>query len=168
MDGARDQFLARSALATDQHGRLGRGNLADQGKYLLHSGTRRHQIHQHALIRKLPLQAFGFFFQPALIGGALQKDFEGAGLNRFFEEPKRSQIVNRLDGGLDISECGQNNGRRSVALGLQTFQEFKPVHAGHHQIGYQDVDWGLGQLFERFLAVRRSFHGIAPGLDHFG
>ena len=51
---------------------------------------------------------------------------------------------------------------------LETLQEFEAVHARHHEIGHQDVDRRLAQLFERFLAVRRGLHGITPGLDHLG
>jgi len=60
MDCARDQFFAGAALAGYQHGGFRGSYLTYERKHLLHGRTGSHQIHQHALIRQLPLQAFRF------------------------------------------------------------------------------------------------------------
>ncbi len=73
-----------------------------------------------------------------------------------------------LDGGFDISEGGQHDGRRQSVLRSQALQELEAVHARHHQIGDQYMGRRLRQLLEGVLAVEGGFHRESPGLDHLG
>ena len=122
MHSPRDQFFAGSAFPGDQHGRSRRRHLPDQRKYLLHGGASSYQVHQHPLVRQLPLQTLGLFGQPALGGGALQQNFQRTGLDGLFQKPKRPQIVHGLDSGLDVSKSRQHNSRRQGILRSQTLQ----------------------------------------------
>ncbi len=63
---------------------------------------------------------------------------------------------------------GQHDRRRPAAGGPKPSQQFHAIHSRHFQIGDQNVRPEGFQLLERFFAIRRSLHRVAPQRDHAG
>ncbi len=57
MDGARSQFLPRTAFSRNQHRRPAGRNLTDQSEHLLHFGRSAHHLAEHAVVAELTFQA---------------------------------------------------------------------------------------------------------------
>ncbi len=115
MNRARGQFFSRAALAGDQHRRAAGRHLLHQREHLLHLPRRAHHFAQDAAVAQLAFQAFRVLQQPALIGGAFEQQAQGLRLHRLLQKPERAQIVDRRDGGFQVSERGLHDrqpGRR--------------------------------------------------------
>ena len=65
------------------------------------------------------------------------------------------------------AEPGEGDGRGEVALGLETAQQFEAVHAGHDQIGDDDVGVEARQAFQRVQAVGSDL-SFKSGLGEHG
>ncbi len=168
MYGARDQFLTGTAFTHNEDGRFAGRYLANDRKHRLHLGRSANHIGQHALILQLTLQAFGFFGELALRGGALDQKTQSGGLDGLFEKPIGAEIVGGFDGGFDVAESGENDGRGHIAIRGQALHELEAVHARHHEIGDYDMRREKGELVERFLAIGGRFGAIAPTVQHGG
>ena len=108
--------------------------------------------------RRLPLPALHDIDRRT----ALDQQLERLRLHRLFEEPKRTEIVNGGDGGLEAPECGLHDGGRRVALVLQALEQFLAGDARHVEIGDDDIGRKVGELVERVRTVARGLDGIAP------
>jgi hypothetical protein len=71
--------------------------------------------------------------------------------------------VHGLDGGFDISERRQHDGRRHIAGILQAAQQAESVQARHVQVREDYVCGKIGQFEKRFVAVAGGFRQHAPG-----
>ena len=140
MDCPRDQFFACTAFPLTRHVSL--CSAPPDGSAKTPAACRRgaHQVHQHAIICELPLQAFGFFGQTALWERPFEQDAQRGRLDRLFEEPERAQIVNCRDSRFDVAERGQNDRRRHVAHAAKPLQQLEAVHARHHQVCYKNLN----------------------------
>ena len=161
MDRAGHQFLARSALAADQHGGRGRGDLPDHGEDFLHRRRSSHQVAQDALVAELPVQTLGLFQQVILLNRALQEGAQHGGLDGFLEKPERLQIMHNGDCLADGPKSRQDDGGSAVAARRQFFEQLKAVHARHHQVGQNSVGRRGRQPSQRLSSVRSHGCGKA-------
>ncbi len=72
VDGARDELLAGAALAQDQDGVRGVGDLGEDAVELLHSRRAADQVAQAATGAQVLAQSAGFGIEDAALGGALE------------------------------------------------------------------------------------------------
>src|SRR5579883_3357931 len=116
VNGACHEFFSRATFAGYQNGSLARGDLSHYGKYLLHLRRCPDHVDQHARVGQLPLEAFGFFSKAALRSCTLEQRTQCTRLNRLFEKPEGPQIMNGLNGSLDVAESRKHNGgyRRAI------------------------------------------------------
>ena len=76
--------------------------------------------------------------------------------------------MNRLDGGLNVAEGGQNDGRRHIAIRPESLHQLETIHSRHHQIGDDDIGRKRSELLERLLAIGSCLYIEAPGSNHRG
>src|SRR5215469_1877035 len=139
MDGARDEFLAGSALPGNEDRSRSGSDLSDQRKDLFHGCRLADQIAQYALVAQLSIQKLGFSDEVALLDGTIEQRRQDVRLHRLFEEPESFQVVNNRNRLFDASEAGEDDGGGTIAAGCQLLQQFDAVFAGHHQVGQDDA-----------------------------
>ena len=100
--------------------------------------------------------------------GPAHQGFERAGLYGLFQKPECSQLVHSLDGAVHGAIRGEDDGRRAVPQVAEFVEQLETIHAGHVEIGKDDVGRNLGQLLQGVHAIGGGIGGHAPGSDHAG
>ena len=157
---ARQQILARSALAGDQHAHVAVGHLRELAQQRGHLRTRGDDIFQAVIARQLDPQPLHFVAQVAIFQRARddQQQFAVAeGLGDVIEGAE----LHRFDRGLNRSERRDDDhrqvGRDPLQLGLQSV----PAHPGHPQIRNQHVGGFPLDHRDRFMPRMRAQRAVS-------
>ena len=166
MQCPRDQLLAGSGFATDQH----RRRASRQVKYLF--AQRRHirRLTQQNLVQprqfRQPFpQAFVGFPHLMLIGGVGQNRKQSPRIVGFFNEAIGAAL-HRFDGHWDIAMGRNQNNRRAVGF-RQACDQFKSGHPGHSNIRQNHMRQKLGQTFIDVICAGQGHSLPSCGLDQF-
>ena len=153
MDRARNQLLARAALALDEHGRRTVGDLLDERH---HAAEGRARPDDHALPEEVV---------EALLEGTVLLD-QLAALERLADEAEHLRaleglgeevvgaLLHRLHGLLDRAERGQEDHVHVGGDRLRSAQDLDAGEPGHLEIREDEVDAARLQTLERRVAVR--------------
>ena len=157
---AREQLLARAALAFDQHGRVGRrramqrqrhlfqlGVLADDGRGAATGGEfllEENVLHRHAALRRGTLD----HQQQMIRIDWLREEIEGA----FFH---------RGDRVLNAAECGHDDHRQLRIELLGGTQDAEAVAIGQAKVGQDDAGPGFTERLDGFRLIARFDDGVA-------
>jgi hypothetical protein len=174
MDGARGQFLARAALAHDQHMRVGAPGTVEHGQEPLHGAARplhhrldlvlRHRTAQHAVLAA----------QSSVLGRPAEdldqlRHAEGLG------DVVEGLELERLDGRLDLRVPGHDDDLGVVTVGAHGLEHLDAITPGDPEIQEDDVEVFAGEHGQGLLAVgnrgdreARSFQATHPGFAEVG
>ena len=167
MDFPRHQLLPCATLSTDQYGRRSGRHLPDEREDLLHRRGSSDQVPEHAAKAQVALKLVGLLQASLVANRAFQKNLKSARLHRFLQEPERLEVMNRGQRLFHAAEAGERDRRSEVAAFLQMPEQFKAVHARHHQIRNNDVRVEGGEPFQRFLPVGRDLR-VKVGIGKHG
>jgi hypothetical protein len=139
---ARDQLLARAALAEEQHGRVGRGDGLDDREDLAHG----------ARLADDALEAAGGLegLLERAVAGQEPAPLDGAGGDqrhalRARERPGQVVVgaeAHGLHGGRDAAVGGHHDHRQVGPGPAHALEQLQAVHLGHVQVGEDAVDAG--------------------------
>ena len=108
MNGARQQFLSRSAFPEDQDGGVGGRHALDLQEGVLQTLARAHQARQRHALLKLLLEQECAALETTSVQGAVDEEHEMVGVDRLGEEV-RSALADRLHRILDGAERGHDD-----------------------------------------------------------
>ena len=159
MQGLGDEFLARAALAQDEHRSAARRDLAHLLEQVLHRRRLAHdRVEPETLVEHLAQVRHLVAQLPVL-------DQLEHPAPEFVEVDRLGQIVvgadaHRLDRRLDRAEAGDQDHREVEFLGPHPVQEREPVHARHPQVAHRQAHPRL-PLDERQRRLRVVEHAHA-------
>ena len=134
-----NQFLAGAGLSPDQHGGIGFGHVAYQGKDFLHSSILPHYLMKPILGGNLFPQSLHFPGQGMLFHGLLNDGNQLIiidGLGQVIEGPQFHGLDGLFDGTI-----GGNNNYRNIQLQLpQALNHLDTIHPGHEVIHNDGTD----------------------------
>ncbi len=157
VDTARDEFLAGTVLAEDQHAPVGRRRHRDLFAELAHRIALPH--HRHALVDSGAKGAV-LGFEPPLADGIADDEHRLFQRERLLDEVVGAEF-DRADGGLDVAVPGDHHHRRVDAPVPQLLERDEAVHARQPDVEHDHVEGGAHDAVEAgFTAVHR-FDGIA-------
>ncbi len=156
---ARQQLLARAALAGEEHRRARARRSPDQIENLRHARAVRHD-RESFLLERVP-QAPQLLLEPLLAQGAFDRR------QKLLDPERLGQVVvgarlDRLDGRVDAPERGDDYDRHVAVGGVQLRQQVGAPHLGHHQIGDHHVQGDGGRAFERLPPAGGAENDVAP------
>ncbi|MNN15074.1 hypothetical protein D3C81_1281700 [compost metagenome] len=164
MHGLRRQFLARAALANQQHGGLGRANLAQLVVDRLHGFGTAQQPAKAPVAAQLAAQRMDFRLQLAGSGNALEDGLEPRDVDRLDEVVGGAQ-AQRLHGALHAGVAG---GQDDFHAGRAHFLE--QLHAaaiGQAQVGQHRIGHAPANLEARLAQVAGGGGGKPLDRDNF-
>ncbi len=124
-----DNFLAGSALAAHQHGRVALGHALDGGANLVHHSAASHQRPWQVHFRHRP-QGLIFQAQTIVLEGSFDEVLDLFTVERFLNVIVSPQF-HRLDGRAHSRE-GRHENDRHLRPNLASFgQQFGATHLGH-------------------------------------
>ena len=136
-----DEFLARAALALDEHGRARRGDLADRVEHVLHRRRRADEGVQALAGAAFDLLAqFGVLaLDHAAAQGAAHEDFQPVEVQRLGDEIVRPAL-HRGDGGVHRAVGGHHDAHRRRGHLQRPVDERHAVLAAQAQVGQEQID----------------------------
>ena len=161
VERARDELLARAALARDEHGG-GRGRRQlDQPVHRLHGRTRSHEPPQSPELLHAPAQEGDLAERLRLLRRLRDEQLDPRHLDRLGEEVVRA-FLHRRHRRVDRPLPGEQDDRGEGHLLGERPQELEPVHPGHDEVADHHRGLGHARLVERLGAVGRLLDGVAP------
>src|SRR5690606_37609625 len=155
VDEARDELLAGSALAGDQHGRRVACDLRGNLERARHGGRLRDDLAVASLDADFLAQARDFAAQRLTLLGLLEREHELVRTERLGEVVVGAAL-HRLDGHLDAAVGGHDDDH-ALAIGLAVaVEEVEPAEAGHAHVAEDDVGLQLQRPAQTLLAVTRG------------
>src|SRR5579875_1373832 len=151
VDRARQQLLARAALAGDEHARVGPCDHVRLRQLLLHERAARDDLGAPVLVRGAEArdaQRLLHLVQQLLLVDGLGEESEGAHLRRLH------RIGNR-------AVCGEYNDLQPRPAMLQLLEQPDAIHLIHAQVGDHEVGTEAARGGERLNAALGGFHVIA-------
>src|ERR1035438_2174810 len=139
MNLPRHQLLPGATLSGDQYGRRCGRHLPDDGEDLLHRRGGSHQVPEYAMQTQFALQFVGFLQASLVTDRTVQEGIEGARFHRLFQEPEWLEIMHCRQRLFYSAEAVERDRRSEVAAFLQMPEQFKAVHARHHQVRDDDI-----------------------------
>ncbi len=141
VDGARDQLLAGSALAEEQHRGVGGGHRRDEAEDVTNARRLADDAAQMAGACQLALELAGMSAQAAMRNRSLDGEQEqvghGKGLLDIIVGPEPHGIYRRLHGGV----AGHDDHRQLQRALAELCQQAQAVQiAGHDQVGEHDIE----------------------------
>ncbi len=164
VNGARDDLLARSCLARDQHRRRTRRRQFHNAHHFLHLFRCPHQIAQSSGFSELPLQHRKLPRVPGLAQRPVQQRAQHRSLHRFFDIPERSGFDRRYRA-LLTPFAGNDDRRHLVQFRSKLFQQVQPVHAGQLDVRNQRVRLVARELRQRFFRRTHAQNVASPPLQ---
>src|SRR3990172_1845853 len=164
MDGAREEFLARPALAVDQHRRVGRRHLLYLVHDLLHLATLSDYLRKAELFSKLFFQEYVFGCHARSVERPLDQHEQMVGVERFGQEVI-GPLLYRLDRGLDRTERGHHDHRQKRVVLLHRLQHLETVLLRKLEVRQHQTDALIGELPDAFGAVFGRGHLVAFSLQ---
>jgi hypothetical protein len=160
VDGVRHEFLSRSGLSGDQHGRVAIGQYADGFLYLPHRLARADQpVLRHCGIRtRMPCRTGHHAIEHARQVGSADgfcQMIEGAEAHR----------LNRVRRG---RMRGQHSHRRGPRPRADMAQHFEPVHSRHAKIQKHGIRGFTIEQFESLATGRRRARVMAEIAHRLG
>ncbi len=175
MDGAGHQFLARAAVAVDQHGAVGGGHGANSGLQALHAAADADNVFQRVASGGIALQGKILAAKRLLGKGLAHGDF-----HVFDQAGALAQVVegtaglDGLHGGFQVIDGGDEHDGSIRRNAVGVAQHFDAVGFRHADVGDDDVEQsrfdlllggfagGDGFDFVAFLA-ENEFQHLADG-----
>ena len=157
-----DQFLARPALALDQHRRIGIGDLSNLVKQFLHPGAFADDARNFSSHGQAVSQCMIFGAKLAVLNRATNLLANQIQIDRLGDEVKRAPS-HRFDRHFDSAMRGDHDDRHARITLRRDVDQFQPIAvAGKAHVG----DHGIEMI--RFQQVQRTID-IAGGFDrsHF-
>ena len=166
VQGARDQLLACSALAGDQHRRPGRRDLLQKAQHLLHRGRLGDDATGASRRLDLPPQAAVLGPKALAFLGLAQYEKHFVGTKRLPQVVVRP-CLHRLERQVVRPVRAHHDHRGVRRLFLHGANELQPVDARHPHVGDERVVVAGRQLAHRFVAVLHRADEIAVlGQEH--
>ena len=138
VNGSRDQLLAGAALARDEHGRTGRGNLLDHLEYMADRVGRTDQLLLGARPAELHAQPLVLVEQPATLQHLADFKEQFGVVPRLCQEIRRS-ATRGFHGGLDGSESGEHHHGQVGIDGADLREDVEARPVGEHQVQQDQV-----------------------------
>ena len=154
MNRARDELLARSALAEQQHGRVGGRRALDRVPDL----PQRRRFADHLVTDfNRPLQRGVLVAQSRLVQRVPDGDEHALAGERLFDEIESAKF-GRLDRGADGAVPRNNDHRQRLVRRLDPLQRIQAVHPRHLDVEEHEI--------RRLTFGQRHSLGSAGRLDH--
>ena len=161
VNGARHQFLARSAFSQDQDRAVGGGDAEDQLEERLHRGTLSHDVLQAPLFPQLALQRDVFLFDPGDFQGELDFEFQLIHQRRRLDQIVESPHLDGPHRSFNRLVAGDQDHQRIRVEFANVLEQIEAARLGHFHVGNdQVVNLALKLLARRRNAVG-SFHPVA-------
>jgi hypothetical protein len=156
MDRARQQLLAGTRFAADQHRAVGRRDALDDAHHLPHAGAVPDQVVGAALFLELSLEQPVLMFEAAFLQGITDDDLQLIDIERLDDVVVSSQLQ-RLDGALGRSVGGDHDHRRFGVGLLGLPQDLQSRLSRHRDIADDQIEiaalhelrGSLGRIGER-------------------
>src|SRR5581483_2127235 len=147
MERAGDEFLAGAALALDEDGGLGAGDLADELAEIFHGRALPEQF-DAALVLLGAVEEFVDLEELAEVLGLLERDFElvvGKGLEQVIERT----VAHAFDGGFHGPKAGDHHDERLLRARLEFAQKIGALAVGEADVDEHQVEGVFGEEFVR-------------------
>ena len=158
---ARDELLARSVLAGDQHARRRCGHALD----LLDERANREGLADDLVARlDARAEAAVLLAQHHVLERIAQRDLNAIGVERLLEKIVRAELRG-LHGGLDGAVTADHHDDRRRILLANPLERLEPVDAAHLHIHEHQIRMPLLVLRDRVHRVRDRAHFVAVVLE---
>jgi hypothetical protein len=152
--------LTGAALAGDQHGRLARRHLIDDLEDALHRWARADDVARRHAIANPRAQLASLAPQRLLLEHLVEHDHE------LVEVERLGQVLggtgaHRIDGRRHRTERGHHDHRGRVLHRAELLDQLDAIHAGHLEVGDDDVRSEALVLAERLEGIGRGLHVVA-------
>ena len=161
VERARDQLLARPALARDQDRRRGRCGQLDRLAQLAQGGRGTHQL---AALGGRGLRLTALLAQPPGLDRVADREQHLLALERLLEEVEGAAL-GRLDRGRHVGVTGEHHDRHVVAPLAHQLQRFQAVHLGHPDVEQDGVGRTVADDAQRLDPGRRLLRAVALELE---
>ncbi len=157
MQGACNDFLARTGFTIDQDMGIGRGDIANQRAQLFHGRRTTDQARYFlAVAGQFGLERPVFKNQLPMGHGPARDIDEMIRVERFFDEIKRA-FAHRTHRGGNVTMSGDKDHRHFRLNLAHLRQQFHAVHARHADISNQDSRPAAANTFQRRTGVAVAF-----------
>ena len=157
MQRARDELLARPALAGDEHRGLEVGDLGDGAEDVLHRLALRQNRLELMLFANLFAQRAVFASECLALFGLAQREHDLVVFEGLLHVVVSARL-DRLERVVDVAVGAHDDDRRFVTFGLERRQQIEAAHFGHAHVGEHHV--GTERVHQR----ERLFTALG-GLD---
>ena len=168
MEGAGDEFLAGAAFAGDEDGDAGGCDALDEGEDLEHGRGGADEAAEDAGFAKAAAGDFELDFGFALAGGVGKSGAQSGSVNGFLQEIVCTHH-HGVDGEVDGAHGGEDDdnhiGAETGAVFSELGEEANAIHAGHFEVGNDDVGRPCEGFFPAFDTVAGGFSTVAPARD---
>ena len=163
VDRARELALAGAALARDEHGRARRRDLRATPIDLLHRGARADQALEALAVAlaQLAAQVLGLDPERAALERALDRERERVEVDRLREVVVGARAHRATAEATSPNAVTTMTGR-SRSCSRSFAEQLDAVHAGHLEVGDDDVGRAIGRDLERALPSRPSRRSSPP------
>ena len=165
MDGLRDDFLARTTLAIDQHRGCRGGDLLNHVADLGHQRRVADEVLKTVLERCIHIHGHRhrlMFLN--LLFGALETGEDVVDLERLRRIVEHA-LLHRLDRRFNARIGGQKDDGHCGPKLLQLMEELHAVHGSHPQVGDRDVDTTAIHSGDGCGAFIRRLHLVSIGFE---
>ena len=152
MNRARNQILAHTAFASEQHGGISGSHSLHRGQNLLHLRAARDNVGMRIAFAQCLAESPVLFPEIAHVQFLMDDDAhfrQGERLEHVIAGPR----LHGLHGSFDAAKSGHDHHGQRGILPFHRLQKLQPVHAGELQVGEDQIDGILAQQFESGLRV---------------
>jgi len=160
MQGAGDDILARTALASNQDMALVLAKAPDQGDDLLHRGALGDHSRNRVLALDDLLQPFVLALQVSESRRSLQGEPQIRGSDRL-DQVVEGLVADRIDRALERPEGGHENDGQLRRTGEGFRDHFRPGHARKLHIHHDGVPRLLGDSLQRLAPIHDGLDRVA-------
>jgi hypothetical protein len=162
MDRLRDELLARTRFAPNQHRRRGRRRLLDDLIHLAHLRAAANHAPEAAMFAQLFAQGFDFAERILPLDDLVEQNLEPLRLDRLGQVVVGA-FLDRLDRGFDAALRCEDDDRVVAAVVFERAQEIETAHPRHHQVADDDRGAEHGDALQRLFAVGGGIGRESPG-----
>jgi hypothetical protein len=152
MKGARNQLLARPAVARDEHGRVALRHALNEREHGTHGGVLGDDLRHPVLAREPVVEQCVLLRELLLLPGPAHEHVDLGHAVRLRQVVVGSE-PNGADRRLDGAVAGDDDDLRWGGLGAQLSQHLQAVQLGHHDVQERDVERLRPERVERRATV---------------